>query len=1037
MAQPLFRRHRIRKSSPGLWAANTVVHGSLIAVSNVAGDVSVNTEQPLYSLDPFPSQGTPVPVSGFSPGHLLDADHEAVDFVGRETQLREMESWRDSPSATSALLLHAPGGQGKTRLGAHFAQVCQERGWEVFVARPGHHPLAAGTRSSRSNASQVAGKLILVDYAERWNINLLLTLLAHGVRQRSVPRARVLMLSRSAGWWVGARHEAYRLGIATSALELPPLADDLDRGELFRTARDSFARHLGVADAERIVPPDGFDGEGFRSVLAIHMSALAAVEARSHGHDPPQTVADMSGYLIDRERSFWKSAAVGEDEMRRAVYTAVLAGPLPRPQGRGVLRRVSLASDVAVANKILDSHKVYYPTSVEAGVLEPLRPDRLAEDFLAYFTPGTEAGPMPRDPDDWASTDVPGLLIGGGEDLEPRRVRSALSFIVETANRWPNVTTGLLIPILSQRPELALAAGGAALATMAWLPDLDVPLLEAIEDRFPEGSDLDLDSGMAQVHKRLTQHRVARTADLEEQARLYDELGKRLHQARLFQEMAEAGREAVVRYRELVRSAPENFAFNFNFALALDNLAIAYAELGDPSQALLINQEAVALHRKRASSLQEGGLDPNLAGSLASLGNHLAAIGRPTEAIPAAQESVELYRRLSRVIPGLFASDLALALTNLGAQLWGAGQHVDAVEAAGEGVERYRPLAATHPDIYEPKLTVALDTLGTLLAQVGRADEALSAALEAEEIARRLCERSPVTFQAELALVLHNHGARLYEQGSSATALIKSEEAVSIHRELARFGTAKVKKRLAASLDQHSRHLAGVNAHEEAVRTSKEATDLYRGLFDADPDAHRSGLAMTLQNLGYLLWNMDELEECRSVSEQSVALYRQLAHESPTAAGEQLLTVLENLRNINERLGRLAEATAAAEESVAVQRRLGVPSGDLARSLRQLAADFSLQGRYEDALASCEEAVVLLRELSGTDAVSYQRDLAGVLAELAILLLSAERIGEARAAAEEAIAACGRALDADPAAFAGNLNPVPWMRQLLITASEQ
>ncbi|WP_161501082.1 hypothetical protein [Embleya scabrispora] len=67
-----------------------------------------------------------------------------------------------------------------------------------------------------------AGVLLVLDYAERWPVTDLLTLLAHAAGQGR--RARVLLVARPAGlWWQTLAHRLDRLDVDTDVLALPPL----------------------------------------------------------------------------------------------------------------------------------------------------------------------------------------------------------------------------------------------------------------------------------------------------------------------------------------------------------------------------------------------------------------------------------------------------------------------------------------------------------------------------------------------------------------------------------------------------------------------------------------------------------------------------------------------------------------------------------------------------------------------------------------------------------------------------------------------
>ena len=124
-----------------------------------------------YAIDEFPTPSRPD--TGWlmaEPSRLLDARSQVVPFIGRETELQRLRDWRDSTEARlSVLLLHAPGGQGKTRLAAEFAEesrrqeLAAARRWQVLQAGfhnapprcvgKGGHPHLRRTRQGSCSSS--------------------------------------------------------------------------------------------------------------------------------------------------------------------------------------------------------------------------------------------------------------------------------------------------------------------------------------------------------------------------------------------------------------------------------------------------------------------------------------------------------------------------------------------------------------------------------------------------------------------------------------------------------------------------------------------------------------------------------------------------------------------------------------------------------------------------------------------------------------------------------------------------------------------
>jgi hypothetical protein len=133
---------------------------------------------------------------------LLRAAHQVVPFTGRRHDLDTLAHWRDDRSKTLAVqLVHGPGGQGKTRLAAHFAGLSRQAGWTVWQAavnETGADPINTSTSPETGT-----GILLVVDYAERWPTPDLRRLLREPLLYRSGVPVRILLLARPAGGLLG------------------------------------------------------------------------------------------------------------------------------------------------------------------------------------------------------------------------------------------------------------------------------------------------------------------------------------------------------------------------------------------------------------------------------------------------------------------------------------------------------------------------------------------------------------------------------------------------------------------------------------------------------------------------------------------------------------------------------------------------------------------------------------------------------------------------------------------------------------------
>ncbi|MGC9376564.1 tetratricopeptide repeat protein [Streptomyces sp. MH13] len=872
------------------------------------------------------------------PSLLLRPGHAVVPFTGRASDLESLSRWRDdgADEGTAVRLVHGPGGQGKSRLAAQAARLWSADGWDVLVAR--HRRDHSGPAAEAARPAEGAlGTLVVVDYAERWDTTGLLALLSD-LRGSGTP-VRVLLLARPAGhWWQVLQYRLDRdLGVPADARELGPLAPlPADRTDLFKAARDGFAEQLGVPDTEGMTPPAALLlHEAYRSVLSVHMAALTTVLAHLDGTTAPTDPTEVSAYLLARERDHWqelhegldRSFPTGPDTMARAVYTATLTGPLPHRAGLRALREIGVHT--AEPGQVLTDHAFCYPPPADGTVLEPLRPDRLGEDFLALSTPGHAWG-HPADP--WADEAVAELLSGAPEDPSPPWVPAALTVLIETARRWPHIA-GRLCQVLRDRPWLALRGGNGVLIALSELDVLDSALLEAVGDHLPPGPDIELDVGIAAFARRLTEDRLSRTEDAATHARLRTELGARL------------------------------------------------ASAGLPPQALVEFQEAVAIYRR---------LDPagytleqahGLLIALGGLGHAQASLGRCEEALTNTTSAVEAFRVWASIHPAAHGPTLAWHLTSQGDQLWELRRRQEALDATEEAVGICRPLAEdADPYGGGAALGAALGALGMKLLRMDRAEEALAATAEAVTVHRRLVTADPAAHRPGLAESLFRY-AKVREtlQVDTDRAATAAAEATDIYTGLAgvrqdqfaeplrssrrlqddlgdtsfpaafrratlRQGAAYVSVPLddapalaAGILVSHADRCLAEGQPAKARDLLTEAVDQYRNLADSDPDPYAHELARALHLVSLAEAGLGELASALAHTTEATGLIRLLVRAGITdppalaavlmtnagirsAAGAELPLALDPAREaveLYERLADRAPATFARELALA------------------------------------------------------------------------------------------------------------------------
>jgi hypothetical protein len=935
------------------------------------------------------------------PSRMLNARRRVAPFTGRDEELGLLAQWRDGPTARLAVRwLDGPGGQGKTRLMQQFADESSAAGWKVIEAfhgpdadrpEPGAHDLTL---------QDAVGVLLVADYADRWLITNLTWLFKNALLHRPGVPTRVLLVARSADPWPAVRaildtHEA-----ATSRQRLGPLSAQAgERLAMFEAARGGFARIYAIDDPVAAEFPGRIGDPEFGLTLAVQMAALVTVDASS-GADAdavPRDVGGLTMFLLNREQLHWRRlyqdglSASGADEgyraepetMNQAVFVAALTGTVTSADGASLLKHAGLREPA----RVVRDHAVPYPPPTTGYALEPLYPDRLAEDFLALTVPGHLAD-YPAQP--WARESVAAVVRRSShQGAAPPWSRRGVLFLAAAAERWSHVGPQCLYPLLAADPQLAVDAGSPALVSLAGLADVETSLLAAVESCFPRDRHSELDPGIAVLTERLFSRVVAQQDD-QTRADWHLKLGLRCANAGLFARSLEHSRAGVELRRRLAAADSERHLPAL--AVSLANLSNQYASVGGRDAALDAAREAAAIYRELTAQdaathvvglavalnafssrlaevnqrgealaaaeeslrlLREAGPeDPDMAHfiatALVNLGSRLAEAGRPQEALAPARDAVAAYRRLAAAAPEQYLHEFAAALNNLTAWLALAGRRRDALSPITEAVQVYRRLARTNPAAFEPDLAMALNNLGNEWALVGRYDEAVTAGWEAVAIRRELARTDPEAHLADLAMALSNVGVSLTEAGRREAAVPPSREAVEIYRALVVDHRSAHLPGLAMALNNLGNRLAEIGDMPDAIAASHEAVALRRELVDIDSSAHLADLAASLNNLGTRLSALGA-SDAVDLIEESIAIFHRLAAHNPSAYEPYLATALYTFAQRLALAGRAEDALSAAEESLAIRRRLAEAEPDAYRAA------------LCDALVSCGARLVELR----------------------------------------------------------------------------
>ncbi|MEU2358947.1 tetratricopeptide repeat protein [Streptomyces misionensis] len=969
------------------------------------------------------------------PSRMLNARFAVVDFTGRGEELADLYRWREDGPRLAVRWLHAPGGAGKTRLAGQLAQDSVAEGWKVVTATHGPGSVLPPPGSQDLRLDDATGLLLIIDYADRWPLTHLTWLFSNALLHQSAIRTRVLLLARSTDGWPALRASLANEQADTSTRSLPPLTDDHDHGhsenghgsrlEMFTAARDSFAAHYGVP-AAGIGPLGPLTHPDFGLTLAVHMAALVAVDAHAAGRRPPADTAGLTVYLLDREHLHWErlygdathaltpseqTYATPPAVMRQTVFVAALTGPLSRPAGTGVLETVQVE---APAERVITDHAVCYPPASrwQDSVLEPLYPDRLAEDFLALTLPGHHADYPAAE---WAGSTTIALLshrgngINDNDDLPPVSswTPRAVSFLAAAAARWPHIGSGYLFPLLREDPHLAIAAGSAALTAVANLDEIEPDLLADIADHCPRNRHVELDVGIAALIKRLAPYLLAALADdLAGIAGVHRDLAKYLSRAGLNEEALTATEQALAVCRRLAADGTGDH--QLALADAVEARALCLRDMGRPEEALADAEEATALWQRLAAA-DAAAYDGYLANALTNLAALLIDLGRYEEAWPIAERAVTEHRRLARDDQDQLA-DLATALTVFAGNARELGQRNMALDLAREVVTIRKELAAVAPVTHLPELATALFNLAACLHDSGqREEDALATCREAVTIRRRLTSINPAAFEEALANSLIGLAAYLSDFGRHDESLAAAEEAVAVHRRLVERNPAAYEPGLARALSSMGTSFAKLKRYPEATAVIQETVEIWRRLATATPTVFASNLAHALTNLGPAMRRLGQREQAQGVLEEAVMLNRRLAEVNPAVHADTLARALSNQANNLVDLGRREDALAAAEEAVAIHRTLARshPAAfepHLAQSLADLADHFAALSRPQESLVADQEALAIYRRVAAANPAVFTSRLLTSLFNVAAALWNMGRPDDAVPPAREAAA---------------------------------
>ncbi|QKZ17616.1 phosphopantetheine-binding protein [Streptomyces chartreusis] len=673
-----------------------------------------------------------------SPADLLRADYGIVPYAFRDDALADIERWCEQPQAIALAQVAAPGGAGKSRFALELARRTLARGWVSG--------LWTRERDTGALAALALPRLAIVDYAEAVDTaslcGLLEILSAHASPAAPV---RVLLLTRGQG--ASARAPLTRLdedapaalrAVVDHAEDITAAVRPLDleeRATLHDRAVHAFAEAWGVTLPTLDTARPDLTGDAYGRPLDVLFEAYDTVLGGGSGGDRVLGVERV----LSHERRYWGTTApavpgLRDAARRRAVAAATLAAAADGTQAHALLA-------AALPDLGIDDRQTVVDWLADAytgdALLNPLRPDRLGEAFLASeLAQEQRAGALSG-----ARTPLLEAVLGLPHGTQ---VAHSLDVLARLAASTPTAIPAIARALTARLPDLVERATTAAKGTARHpaRPELAGSLLRCLDGPVlaetaagVEGGDLahaclrlgDLarSTGGGRVGEALYE----RARDLyEESADTYPTRRPRPELVALYGRLGDAARargdfrQAAERHRQALRHIEELVAADPTDRTLLRAAAVSHDRLGELARLARDWDESERRYRRSLGILR-------------------------TLAEPGAQPEEEA-RQLQR--------DTGVAYNRVGDLLRGRGRIAEALAHHGHALSITETLLACSPDdaILRRDLAVGHGRLGELHREQGDLDRAERHFGQSLRIREELARHEPAnaTYRRDLAL---------------------------------------------------------------------------------------------------------------------------------------------------------------------------------------------------------------------------------------------------------------------------------------------
>ncbi|NEP62493.1 MAG: tetratricopeptide repeat protein, partial [Symploca sp. SIO2G7] len=352
---------------------------------------------------------------------------------------------------------------------------------------------------------------------------------------------------------------------------------------------------------------------------------------------------------------------------------------------------------------------------------------------------------------------------------------------------------------------------------------------------------------------------------------------------------------------------------------SLGNLGIAYLNLGDYTQAIEYYQQSLAIAREINDRNGEGN-------SLGNLGNAYRNLGDYTQAIEYYQQSLAITREIKN------RRGEANALGNLGIAYHVLGNYTQAIDYHQQSLAIKRKIKDRRGE------GASLGNLGNAYHDLGNYTQAIDYHQQSLAIKRKIKDR-----RGE-GTSLGNLGNAYNALGNYTQAIEYYQQSLAIKREIKdRRGEGQSLNNLGIAYDALGEYAQAIEYHQQSLAIAREIND-------------RRGEGKSLGNLGTAYSNLGDYTQAIEYYQQSLAIAREI--KDRFGEGQSL----GNLGIGYSNLGNYSKAIEYHQQSLAIKREVNDRRGE-GKSLGNLGNAYRKLGDYSQAIDYYQQSLAIKREI--------------------------------------------------------------------------